>query len=265
MNLPWYVYLMLAITAISYFFIKILPFLKKAKQVIQSKDYNKNPAGGNLTTEQKQAISIGAVLAEQNSLFIDSLETALIQSEVDVKKGLNEWWGIFDKNSAVETMDRLKNSGHRQYYTTVLDLVLNHPKSTWDATIQRNYGDNEQALGFVYNLADTIKGLKGPESYNNISDEDFERGIDAWDMGRLVYLARMSYHLKFINENETWFYINAAHQRSKEAYNSWKEFGKAYVIGRAMWGGNNMGLDGIKHIVDDLQKDEDSPWHGLDW
>jgi len=162
-------------------------------------------------------------------------------------------------------MDRLKNYGHRQFYPDVLNLVNTASENDWKNEIYSKFGEDEQVLGFVHNLKETKKELEGSEAYNSMTAEDFERGIDAWDMGRLVYLARMGNQLGFIDAKEAWFYINSAHQRSKEAYNSWKEFGKGYVIGRSMWGGESMGLDGIKHIVNDLQKDEASPWNGLAW
>ena len=84
--------------------------------------------------------------------------------------------------------------------------------------------------------------------------------ILAWDMGRLVLVTRCCFDAGYISDEEAWRYILNARQTSKEQYTSWDDFASGYVIGRAMWSGNNISLTGIISITQGLLADDESPW-----
>lgn len=52
----------------------------------------------------------------------------------------------------------------------------------------------------------------------------------------------------------------SAYEKSKELYSNWREFAKGYIVGRAMWKGNDYSLSGLISITECLLKDDKSPW-----
>ncbi|MCL1949586.1 MAG: DUF1266 domain-containing protein [Turicibacter sp.] len=79
----------------------------------------------------------------------------------------------------------------------------------------------------------------------------------AWDMGRLVHVARQSYTYGYINEETAWAYIQYAYERCQGVYASWKDFARGYMLGRIMWCGND---DGLFAVIHRLTRDKKSPW-----
>ena len=73
--LPWYIYLMLGVMAVSFVVTKVLPFLRTAKRIVSTKKYPANPKGSSLSLEQRRALGVGAIGAEQQGFFVDTLET----------------------------------------------------------------------------------------------------------------------------------------------------------------------------------------------
>jgi len=263
-NLPWYVYVMIGIMIVSFVIQQVLPTLKKtgefakeAKRVLQSKSYNKNPNGSSLSAKELSALSVGAINGEQTSCYVDTLETGM--EEARLNKGLNEYWGVFDRETALNTLGWLKEEGHRAYYEKLWAILTDVPQNEWESAVNEQFEDSQKAMSYLSNLSETIEELKD-EKYDNMQATDFDKGILAWDLGRLVTVARMSHDKQFISKDEAWSFINEGYALVKQSFQSWEEIGKSYIIGRAMWGGENMMLDGLKGITKDLLKDDASPW-----
>lgn len=82
----------------------------------------------------------------------------------------------------------------------------------------------------------------------------------AWDMGRLVLIARCCFECGYITEEKAWCYMEEAHKKCCAVYGDWKEFAAGYVIGRCMWGGMKQMPGGIMGIAEGLLRDPESPW-----
>ena len=63
---------------------------------------------------------------------------------------------------------------------------------------------------------------------------DLERGIDAWDMGILVNLARAAYEIGYITKGQAWEHIEQAGILCSEILRSPEEIDKSFLLGRAM-------------------------------
>jgi hypothetical protein len=95
----------------------------------------------------------------------------------------------------------------------------------------------------------------------------------AWDMGRLVNIARWSYDLEYITEIEAWGAIYVAYEQVLKMYGHWQEFANGYLLGRAMWGGTSgmlaspfsmtriIKLKTIIEITKCMLKYKGSPWN----
>jgi len=62
------------------------------------------------------------------------------------------------------------------------------------------------------------------------------------------------------NGKKAWEYIFLAKKESARYYTTWAAFGNAYVVGRAMWGGDDDSFDNMMDTVENLLRDEESPW-----
>lgn len=230
--------------------------VNNVKRFFQDEEYICNENAPELTKEQYTALNVGAVNAEQNCYYCNCLETE--PDKEDVKNRLSDYYDIADRASAVETLEWLLNRGHHVYYEAIKGVIANADNEfKLEGLLDEEKTD--ALLEYTQNLAESIEHLteediiKKPSDLNNIP-------IDAWDLGRLVLVTRCCYDSKYISESEAWRYITAAYKKSKELYKNWNEFAKGYVIGRAMWNGNNMSLTGIISIAQRLEKDENSPW-----
>ncbi len=110
------------------------------------------------------------------------------------------------------------------------------------------------------NLAQTISLLQEKGFIGTELSELEQVDITAWDMGRMVNVARYCCDLGYISESEAWEYIYFAEKESALRYSDWSEFARAYVIGRAVWGGENNNLYVTIDNVKKLKQDPKSPW-----
>lgn len=116
----------------------------------------------------------------------------------------------------------------------------------------------EQYAEFAYNLRQAFEKLQGRGFVDNAAGLASINPA-AWDMGRMVNVARWCYACGYITKAAAWEYILFAGDESARQYADWTGFGKGYIMGRAIWGGDSA-LDDMMDIVDGLHKDEESPW-----
>ncbi|MCL1949585.1 MAG: DUF1266 domain-containing protein [Turicibacter sp.] len=83
----------------------------------------------------------------------------------------------------------------------------------------------------------------------------------AWDMGRLVNVARWSYRWGYIDEGTAWAYIEHAYEQSRATYATWADFAKGFMLGRIMWESDrNQDHRGLFSLIKNYLKDKKSPW-----
>lgn len=290
--------------------------------------FPRNPKGGGLSNDQQRALNVGAILSGSNSDFCDSLQTSKNVAKKIIKVILARDWGINSGEDALETLEDLKQSGHRQMCNVILknasQLLADkerppvNPRSVYEQTgfswlgrktlaeyanevtlaekhidlmeellksssfedikeYQSLFGDErtfyiciqifhhfyEQCLVYenrIANLEQTLEDLrKNGFLGTNISELEYI-DITAWDMGRMVNVARYSYDLGYISESQAWEYIFFAERESASHYSEWADFAKAYIIGRALWGGENMNFYDAIRTINKLKNDKKSPW-----
>lgn len=294
------------------------------KGVNPLKKFHRNPQGGALTPAEQQALNVGAILAEYNHDFYDSLQTSKPSVKKTIENILSEWWEINSPEDAVKTLENLKNYRHSQIFNSILEdaatllspthqfenlrQVYYHAGFTvLDREIQAEYANEISLLGkhietlfnakseeempkirdelfggeetfnicmqiynmmfnkyndyvgYINNLKQTLPELKKNGYADNISKLT-RINTTAWDMGRMVNVARYSYDCGYITASQAWEYIFHAHEASASCYTDWASFGKAYIIGRAMWGGEGLSLSVMMDTVKELLKNAKSPW-----
>jgi uncharacterized protein DUF1266 len=74
------------------------------------------------------------------------------------------------------------------------------------------------------NTLDWLQGVGHRRELGEPADGEAFRDLFAWDMARLVHVARHAFHAGFLDESEAWSYIRPAARETQRHYPSWAEF-----------------------------------------
>ncbi len=217
--------------------------------------YKSNTSGSRVPERRMAALNIGAINSEQTQSYCDSLSTGLKLKSL--AGNLSSAYDIVNRDSALETLEWLKERGHRYYFEAIKGLVAGDANSIDETILSEEELPN--TFDYINNLNSTLEQLI-EEKFIQQKGDLRDCSILAWDMGRLVFVARCCYDMGYVSENEAWDYIDHAHQACTAVYNSWRELANGYIIGRCMWSGESMMLPGLMGISKDLLKDKNSPW-----
>lgn len=254
--LPWYVYVLLGVMVVSFIITKVLPFLRAARRIVSTKKYLHNPKGSPLSLDQRRALGVGAIGAEQQGFFVDTLETG--QNASDLRGKLQEWWDITSRDTALQTMQWLSEEGHRALFDRLLPLYLEVPAAERKRALAQHFAGEGRAAEYVENLDAASKTL---QAEGVVSAREALRGTTlAWDLGRLVMVARSCHTAGYVSEPEAWSLIQRAHAEAARSFADWSAFSRSFLVGRAVWGGDDLALPGLCAIGQGLQQDAESPW-----
>lgn len=232
-----------------------MSFFSKLLKVISHKKYQKNPLGKKLSPLQQSVLNIGAVNAEQTMYYCDSLETGSEKGEI--RNNLAAYYDILDEESALHTLEWLLERGHRVYFDAIKLFSAGISPSITDEILTPD--ERLDTPRYMKNMKEMIESLI-EKGYIRSQADLQNQSVLAWDMGRLVLIARCCFECGYITEEKAWYYMEEAHKKCCTAYGDWKEFASGYVIGRCMWGGMKQMPGGIMGIAEGLLRDPESPW-----
>ncbi|MDQ0572771.1 hypothetical protein QFZ42_004605 [Variovorax paradoxus] len=261
-------------------------FLKKLFQIVSGKKYRNCPSGPALDPVAQRALKAGLINSEQIMAYCDSYTTGL--SNDALVEGLGSNWCIGSPQEAAETLESLGRYGHRFFYDIVfrvysdgasgegrqevLDALVASGRYGSPETVRMQvaaqepseekelvFSALESAMEMLENLRSVFRLLEDKVNGSYLP-KDYSAGILAWDLGRLVTVARMSLDCKYIGQDELNRILAHVDGELGSHFSSWPQFAKSYIIGRASWAGQNMTLGGIIGIAEDLMTDEKSPW-----
>ncbi len=258
--LPWYVYLLLGVMVVSFVITKVMPFLRTAKRVVSTKKYLANPKGSPLSPEQRRGLAVGAIGAEQQGFFVDTLETGA--NAGDLRSKLQEWWDISNRDTALQTLHWLAEQGHRAVFDRLVQLYVQVPPAERKRAVAQQLPGEARAAEYLENLDAALKTLQA-EGVVQGAPHALSGTTLAWDLGRLVMVARSCHTAGYITEPEAWSLIDRARAEAARSFADWPAFGRSFLIGRAAWGGDDMALPGLCIIAQGLQQDATSPWRQI--
>ena len=237
-----------------------LSSIKQSVRIARRKDFTPNPQAPPISEEQRKALAVGLINSEQITAFTNSLATGVPKSRI--KEGLADAWDVEDRAGAVTCLEWLRDEGHRAYYQEIAPRLGMDPDAR-NEQLEAIFGDDaETAIGFADNLSECIAG-RGGDDIIPFDVENMEKGILAWDTGRMTVVARMAYDIGYLDEGTAWSYISAAYEMTLKEYGSWKEVAAGYLIGRGMWGGDETILNGLYVIAENAFENDNSPWKQL--
>jgi hypothetical protein len=156
-------------------------------------------------------------------------------TEASARAMLKSAWGVEGLDALVQRFEWLHAVGHNDDYQKAA------------AAYAQNPGQQDPRLAFV--------AQHGAEIGN--------RGLVAWDLGRLLAVAGLGYLAGYCNEEQAWGAILMTCEKLRATYSSWDEYGKHYRLG-AMFGDPNA-VGSIDAVLAQLSSAPDSPWRVVQW
>lgn len=262
-------------------------FFNRNKKQEEEQYYIKNPhKKRTLTNNELFGISLSLVIAEQNGAYVDSLEVG--ETDFPQKQMMQRNWGIYNGEDAVTFMENRKDEGHRKLFNRLLEIYIeqdcvdavhidfsgtefeskdyeDEESDDEDATeTEDNQPDWQSVVGFLENL-DQIYELDEGNAWFGDMEDDLKIGTDAWDFGRIVFVARVCFTLGYITESQAWHYINEIVKLTKKKFNNWEDYATSYMLGRAMWSGDDGEWETVAGFAADALDAKESPWTKLKW
>lgn len=157
----------------------------------------------------------------------------------------------------MHTLEWLLERGHRVYFDAIKLFSAGISPSITDEILTPD--EQLDTPRYMKNIKEMIESLT-EKGYISSQADLRNQSVLAWDMGRLVLIARCCFECGYITEEKAWCYMEEAHKKCCAVYGDWKEFAAGYVIGRCMWGGMKQMPGGIMGIAEGLLRDPESPW-----
>ncbi len=202
-------------------------------------------------TPHAWALATTAILTERNNQSHNLLGGCERTEErvAHWKKILLDWWDISDRDGLLSALKWIKNGGHRSQFEK-LGAYIASLTDEQQSMLLLQLGNDEQAKHQVvicrqYYLKFGSKSLLG------------------WDYARYVTLCRHGYLVGFLTESEAWDRIIPAAILLQKTFNSWKDLGENYLVGREFWSYELTQKEGrwYRDYYHKLLSDPNSPWN----
>jgi hypothetical protein len=199
---------------------------------------------------------VGSMYAEQQSAYLNSYETGLNKS--DLTSLVEDYWEITNQDQAIAVLQSLHDRNqdeNRDVVYKALDDKENYA-DILKSNLTGEEGVFESCLDLFRKLRNLIPELIEQEIITDFSQLKKTKD-SAWNYGRGVFLARCCFELGYLSESELKEYLAKSYTGLKKYCNTWEEYTKSYIFGRAIWGGGNNA--GMAVIANDLLTKENSP------
>lgn len=173
-----------------------------------------------LPKEKQHLLAYGANLSLYRS---ESPRILPVKEDYEtLKEGLSSYWDVSNTEEAVQTLEWLLTEGHRARYDQLL-IALKAGQSFTEEEVGKSQECYEAAQEVIMKKLSFTK-----------SDFDQVDTIAAWDFDRAVNIARWSYILGYLTEEQAWDYIERAADDTSQIFGSWKDYFSSFAFGRAI-------------------------------
>jgi hypothetical protein len=235
-------------------------------------------AGAELAEEQLRMLAVGAFYARSNRAFNDTL--ALLPEEAGAGtrrekaiEGLADAWRVTSAEEATRMLECLLTGMHAPRFAIVHSLALAGAAATARETWTRL---PEQHHGFLRQIA-AIHGMDGLDrdydnwmqaikfGFVNQLPQPLNTDATAWDLARLVYVARASHTAGYLDEATAWDFLGRGLAQSQRHYRNWRQFGTGFLTGGLFWLCGDLSEVGGQtrtrlSVIRGLYVRPDSPW-----
>ena len=205
---------------------------------------------GKLNASQLRLLAFGAPMLVYNDENVDSIDCPA--ADVDsIRSTIENWWNVTDRESTLEIVKWLLEEGHH----ADADEALEELRERGLANIsQEERNDEESKMGDVCLIAESM------EENGWCPEGKTPDSVIAWDLVRIVNLARWAYLCGYVDENEMWQIMQVAADTALEHFSSWEEYGTSFIMGRGVWHGDPDDSETAYEIVSLLLENGESPW-----
>jgi TPR repeat protein len=207
--------------------------------------------------EQKQwGLATTAILTKRNhedfySLTGDPIVPRAVKRQ---KASLSRGWGISSRDDLIKKMEWVRDEGHRAAFD---QITADREKAEWFVSLRDRMLKKEQAHNYDYrhDFVEEHGAAMGDKS------------LMAWDMARLVSLARWGVLCGYLEKEEAWDWIMPAAHELQKTYSSWEDLAENYLLGRQFWSEYYTYKNGYKYEQAAYWSLNSpfSPWNRFDW
>jgi hypothetical protein len=157
--------------------------------------------------------------------------------EAVCRLALDRWWSITDEESALATLCWLRDAGHREELAQTLQAL------------EDDDDDGDERASFVRTHTAELRS----------------HAILAWDLCRLVQVARTCTKAAYLSEAQGWSFVVSAARDLQQEYASWDAMGDDYLLGNRFFASGAEPEPIHRASVEWLERAPESPWRRLPW
>lgn len=198
-------------------------------------------------------LALTAPLFEHNQHEHDSLYGGS-KKEIarQMKPVLERDWGISSADQLKTTIKSVSQNGHNSDYMAQQSFF--------------NQLSEKQSLSYV-NLVKQNQDSDAMIIVNNYKNIQHQNGIIAWDLARVICLARWGAAVGFLTDDEAWEIIMNIAKSIQRLFSGWKEYAVSYFSGRQFWmeDASDELTNQLKSLFKKLINDQSGVWYKINW
>lgn len=210
-----------------------------------------NPRPGE--EQRRWALATTSILTEYNHERHDMMEGVECTEENITKHKmlLNYWWGIDSREDLFFLLEWLEQIGHRRRFDEMGKYMNTLTKEEFNRMLKGLNREDRSSWQSVLN------------NWSRLG----EKSLIGWDYCRYIHLCRRGYLLGYLNEIEAWNLIMPKARILQATFDSWRDLGRNYLIGREFWSFERTEASGelFHQAYAKMLNDPESPWNTIPW
>ncbi len=212
------------------------------------------------TPEQQFGLAVSAILTEMNGHRHDCLhgDKPGISLKTQALEILSSYWDVSNPEQLEETLQWLSEKGHREEYEVMHGAISNAGPISDPLDLLEEEAVKQMS-------ADERNEFQRQAACVNTCRQKHS-SILAWDLCRLVSVARFGAGAGYLTEAEAWRWIRAAAWKLRLTYDSWQEMSDNYLVGREFSGFSDTEKKVERTVVSLLDANNGaSVWNQVPW
>ncbi|MFJ4657931.1 DUF1266 domain-containing protein [Nocardia sp. NPDC088792] len=209
-------------------------------------------SGAEVSDDQIRALAIGAYYGRSWGAYNDTVAfepdlpgSTETRREATIE-GLHEAWGVDNADDARDTIRRLLAGMHAPLFTLIHPLAV-------IASAESYRPDRTSIAAGHREFLHTLSNFRGYEGGSGL-DRDYDAWLQtiklgivdglpqplhtdatAWDLARVVFIARSAYTAGYLPEDEAWEHMLAGLAIAQQHYRNWRQLSAGFLTGAIYW------------------------------